>query len=82
MEEKKFNYEQLFKDITKTFIFGDTYKAKVKKIGIKYSDFIRMRAGKPVSMEIVIKCVDYLVGNVIDDNDGMTFKNVLSSYIK
>lgn len=50
----KFNYSKLYDDLIKTFLFTDTLKDKMIEIGIKYSDFKKLKAGNPVSLEAVL----------------------------
>jgi hypothetical protein len=56
-----FNYTSLSKDLRKTFVFGDTLKGKAKEIGIKTHQLDRLKENKPVSVEIIMKCFQYLI---------------------
>jgi hypothetical protein len=56
----KFNYLKLWEALQSTFVYGDVLKAKLKEIGITYSQWNNLKAGTPVSLECILKCFDYL----------------------
>lgn len=70
-----FDYQQLYDDTVKTFVFGDTFKAKAKEIGVTYQDFAKLRRGEAVSVEAIISLLIFHHGI---DNIGEGFKNYLN----